>query len=279
MNNTFKHTVKTTSSEAVSLSVTYSGHEKCEASYHWGKGIREQYILHLIVSGKGTYVTPEGSYSLSSGDMFLIRPRTEIEYYADEANPWEYYWVNFSGADAEVILKRTDFTIENPVIRSCNSDVFKAMESILENAGNERYEAIGLTGRLYILLSLLVKYSERKPNSSSRKCFKTARDYIAVNYPLPVTVEDIAEKSGVSRSTLFRVFKEETGISPVDYLIAYRISQAKRLLSETDLSVTAIARSVGYEDNLYFSRSFKKLTGETPTEYRTKQNCNKNPYN
>lgn len=267
--STFKHTVKTASSEAVSLSVTYSGHEKCGKDHRWGKGIREQYILHLIVSGKGTYVTPKGSYSLSSGDMFLIRPRTEIEYFADENEPWEYYWVNFTGEDAEYILKRTDFTEENPVIRNCGEDIFHAMEDILESAGNERYKAIGLTGRLYILLSLLVKGSKKKASPrSSAKCFKTARDYISGNYPLPISVEDIAEAAGVSRATLFRIFKAEVGVSPVDYLISYRINKAKRLLNETDLSVTAVARSVGYEDNLYFSRAFKGKTGVSPSEYK-----------
>ncbi len=277
--STFKHTVKTASSEAVSLSVTYSGHEKCEAAHRWGKGIREQYILHLIVSGKGTYVTPEGSFRLSAGDMFLIRPRTEIEYFADEETPWEYYWVNFTGADAEVILKRTDFTAESPVIKDCGEDILRAMTDIFENGGNERYKAIGLTGRLYVLLSLLVKYSGKKGGSDrSGKCFKAARDFISGNYPLPISVEDIAEAAGVSRATLFRIFKSELDVSPAGYLISYRISQAKRLLSETDLSVTAVARSVGYEDNLYFSRAFKKLTGRTPTDYRTEK-CNKNPYN
>lgn len=279
MSEIFKHSVKNSADEAISMSVTYSGHEKCGVGQRWGKGIRRQYILHLVASGKGTYITPDGSFELNAGDMFLIRPYTEIEYFADGNDPWEYLWVNFTGTDAEGLLKRTDFTAENPVMHDCNDEIKSAMADIIANAGTTRYEAAGLTGRLYILLSLLMKHSHRKSSHSpreqeKRRIIKAAKDFVATNYPLPVSVEDIAQAASVSRTTLFRVFKSELNTTPVDYLTAYRMAQAKILLSETDLSVTAVARSAGYEDNLYFSRVFRKITGTTPTEYR---NCNNNP--
>lgn len=284
MDNTFKHTVKTSADSTASLTVTYSGHEKCKPSQHWGKGVREQFILHYIVSGSGTYKTPHGEFHLNSGDVFLIRPYTEIEYCADNKSPWEYYWVNFTGTDADYILSRTDFTEENPVMNNCGPDVEKAMTDILLNAGNSRHERIGMTGRLYILLSLLVAESAPPENNisdkkSHRRILRTAKNYINTNYPLQISVDDIAEAAGISRTTLFRIFKDELNLSPIDYLIDCRINQAKKLLSETGLSITAVARSSGYEDNLYFSRVFKKITGCTPTDYRKNAlySCNKNP--
>ncbi len=275
MNNTFKHSVKANSGEAVAMSVTYSGHEKCSENHRWGKGVREQYILHLIISGKGIYATPEGEFHLSSGDIFLIRPYTEIEYYADSNDPWEYYWVNFTGDDAEYILKKTDLTASSPVMHCCSDEIFTAMENIVKNPANHRYENIELTGRLYILLSLLMKNSAAASIShrehSRRRILKAARDYIATNYPLSISVEDIGMAADVSRTTLFRVFKSELNMTPVEYLISFRIAQAKKLLTETDFSVTAIARSVGYEDSLYFSRAFRTATDMSPTEYREMQ--------
>lgn len=274
MNESFKRTVRTAASKTLSLSVTYSGHQKCEASHRWGKGVREQYILHLIVSGKGTYHTPEGEFSLGAGDIFLIRPYTEIEYSADAHDPWEYYWVNFTGPDAEIILSRTDFSPRHPVMHGCSDDITAAMEDILSNRGKESYENLELTGRLYMLLSLLVKKSEAGDNAHGKRtgsrCVAAAADFIATNYPLPISVEDIAAAAGVSRTTLFRVFKSEMNLSPADFLIEYRIDQAKKLLSATDISISAVARSAGYEDNMYFSRAFRKITGMTPTEYRSR---------
>lgn len=276
MNEVFKHSVKNPTDGTISMSVTYSGHEKCRGGQRWGKGIREQYILHLIVSGKGTFITPDGEFTLDSGDIFLIRPFTEIEYYADENEPWEYLWVNFTGADAETLLKRTDFTNESPVMRKCNEEIKAAMQDIVDNAGTKSYEAAGLTGRLYILLSLIMKNSERKSARSPReqavrRIIKSATEFIATNYPLSISVEDIASAAAVSRTTLFRIFRSELNTTPVDYLISFRLMQAKRLLLETDLSVSAIARSVGYEDSLYFSRAFVKNTGISPTDYRKLQ--------
>lgn len=286
MSSPFKHSVKAEANDTIAMTVTYSGHQKCEADHRWGKGVREQYILHLIVSGKGFYVTPQGKFSLSAGDIFLIRPYTEIEYYADEKDPWEYYWVNFKGEDSEYILRKTDLTPQLPVMHGCTQEIFRAMEDIAANPASSTCDNIELTGRLYILLSLLVKSSTGAELSSpkaeeKRRRLRSARDYIEINYPLPISVEDIAAAAGVSRAALFRLFKAELNTAPADYLIAYRIAQAKKLLSETDISITAVARSVGYEDNLYFSRAFKRLTGVSPSDYRSsrQKNCNKNPYN
>ena len=273
MNEAFKHAVKATPSEFVSLAVTYSGHQQCSAAQKWGRGVREQYILHYIVSGKGTYTTPEGFFSLSAGDIFLIRPFTEIEYSPDPDDPWEYRWVNFTGADAEIILSRTDFTPSSPVMSGCGEEILTLMEMITDNTGQELYSTLELTGTLYRLLAVLVKASNSGARTSGHcedrhRCLRTALDYIAANYPLPISVDDIAAAAAVSRSTLFRLFRTELGSAPSDYLIEYRIEQAKRLLSDTDISITAAARSAGYENNLYFSRAFRKATGMSPTEYR-----------
>lgn len=271
MNDTFKHSVKANPDQPMALTVTYTGHEKCEASHRWGPGVRPQFILHFIVSGKGTYISPEGSFSLSGGDVFLIRPFTEIEYYADENDPWEYYWVNFMGSDAELLLRLTDLS-GAPVMHSDPEQFSDELEKMLLTHGEKSYENIELTGRLYILLSRLAKGSHQvKRHSGTDRCLKTAIDYIAQNYPLNISVDDIAAAAAVSRTTLFRAFRAELGRSPADYLIEYRISKAKQLLKSTDLSVSAVARSAGYEDSAYFSRAFRRLTGFSPTDYREKR--------
>ena len=170
MNEAFKHAVKATPSEFVSLAVTYSGHQQCSAAQKWGRGVREQYILHYIVSGKGTYTTPEGCFSLSAGDIFLIRPFTEIEYSPDPDDPWEYRWVNFTGADAEIILSRTDFTPSSPVMSGCGEEILPLMEMITDNTGQELYSTLELTGTLYHLLAVLVKASNSGARTGTDAC-------------------------------------------------------------------------------------------------------------
>ena len=104
----YKNSYKVTEKELVSLSVYNVGFQKCDALYQWGPGIRDHYLIHYIISGKGTYRVAGQTYHLSGGDTFLVYPNTEVVYCADEQNPWEYAWVGFTGSDASMILKATD---------------------------------------------------------------------------------------------------------------------------------------------------------------------------
>ena len=95
-----------------------------------------------------------------------------------------------------------------------------------------------------------------------------ALQYIENNYAHKVNIQVIADHLSIERTYLYRLFKDITGFSPQEYLLDFRIRQACSLLKKTDLPVSDIARSVGYEDALYFSRLFKQKKGKTPTDYR-----------
>ena len=111
--NTDRHSFKSDQTDALSLSVYNVGYEKCQGLHSWGSGVRDHYLIHHIISGKGVYKTPQGEYHLSAGDTFLIYPYTVITYTADKNDPWEYYWAGFNGSDAEFILDRAGFTRES----------------------------------------------------------------------------------------------------------------------------------------------------------------------
>ena len=91
--------------------------------------------------------------------------------------------------------------------------------------------------------------------------------YIQFNYFHDVSIDDIAKAVGVSRSHLYRVFMANVGQSPIDYLTNYRISEACYLLKNSQLSIAEIAVSVGFFDQFYFSRVFKKAKGVPPSRY------------
>ena len=91
----YKNSYKVTEKELVSLSVYNVGFQKCDALYQWGPGIRDHYLIHYIISGKGTYRVAGQTYHLSGGDALLVYPNTEVVYCADEQDPWEYAWARF----------------------------------------------------------------------------------------------------------------------------------------------------------------------------------------
>ena len=274
MSGGFKNSYKVENKEMMSLSVYNVGFQKCESLYQWGPGIRDHYLIHHIVSGKGTYKVNGRQYQLQSGDTFLVYPYTEILYFADDKEPWEYYWVGFSGSDTATILHATDFSIETPVIRHNHygDKIKKNIISIYNARGNEMIHTVQMTGLLYITLALFIKGSTtvRKREETSLTYTQKAIEYICYHYSYPISIEDVAEYVGISRSHLFRCFQRHMEISPKDYLTNYRLRQACQLLKESNLSITSIAKSVGFENNLYFSKAFHKKKGITPSDYARK---------
>lgn len=96
---------------------------------------------------------------------------------------------------------------------------------------------------------------------------KDIRDYIAKNHHQPLTIEHLAIISGLSSSYFGEAFKRAFGLSATDYLTELRIGHAKQLLRDTDLLLREIAREVGYSDEFYFSRKFKKEVGVSPSAF------------
>lgn len=271
MDPKYKNSYKNTKKELVSLSVYNTGFQKCEPNYQWGPGIRDHYLIHHIINGKGCYHVGSSTYELHAGDTFLVYPQTEIIYYADVRNPWEYAWVGFNGSDAAMILKATDFTKEHPVIATgpMSENIRAHLLGIYDARGNSFIDSVEMTGRLYRTLALFMKNSSNPDQLNTAGSYvQTAIAYISANYSDPITIEDIARYVGVSRSHLFRSFETVLKQSPKEYLTSFRISHACYLLEHSALSVTAIANSVGFDNSLYFSKTFHKIKGMAPRDYR-----------
>ena len=272
MGDSFKNQFKLDEKEMVSLSIYNVGYQKCDPMHQWGPGVRDHYLIHAIVSGKGTYTAGGHSYELGPGDVFLVYPHTTVTYSSDRTDPWEYYWVGFNGSDAAHILESAGFRPNAPVLRELTyaTALRDALLQIYEARGNTLAHSVEMTGRLYIALSLFLQNTP-EPESTEANILsgytRQAIEYINYRYSYPITVDDIAAYVGISRSHLYRAFRAVMGQSPKTYLSKFRIKQACVLLARQELSVASIAQSVGYESGLYFSKVFHKLQGMTPTEY------------
>jgi AraC-like DNA-binding protein len=98
-----------------------------------------------------------------------------------------------------------------------------------------------------------------------------ALERMRLYFHLPMRVAELANLSGMSESHFSRQFKAAIGTSPIDWLRRERINQAKRRLIESDDPVKEIARQVGYHDQFFFSKDFKKMTKLTPTQFREQE--------
>ena len=96
-------------------------------------------------------------------------------------------------------------------------------------------------------------------------------EYISMHYNENISLETLAKNNTMSVPTLMRLFKTAIGTSPANFITMQRISRAKILLTNTNMSITTIANETGFFDNAHFTRTFKKLTGMSPTQYRHKE--------
>ena len=127
-----------------------------------------------------------------------------------------------------------------------------------------------MVGYLYLFLAdLMEETDEQRPHStnSSSQYVLNAIKYIQFNYSHDISIDDVARSVGVSRSHLYRVFMSNVGKSPINYLTEYRINEACKLLRAGSLSIAEVAISVGFFDQFYFSRVFKRAKGVPPSKY------------
>lgn len=258
----------------IGLAVYNCGYQECTPLYQWGPGVRDHYLIHYVTEGTGYYQINGTTYQIHAGDVFLVYPDREVCYWADEENPWSYAWVGFNGSDARSLLEAGGFSPDTLVQENLpgKHNILAHLRRINECYGNDLYHNTAMTGELYKTLSLFI-LEQKDPDLRDNSTFhdeivQKSASYIDSHYSYPISVEDIAGAVAVSRSTLFRFFKKQLGLSPQTYLEQIRIKRACLLLMETELSIGSVARSVGYEDSMYFSKVFSKVTGQSPTRYR-----------
>ena len=148
--------------------------------------------------------------------------------------------------------------------------------SLIQSHFQSREESshIAAIGYMHLIWAEIMNRSDRPSRLTLaepqvQRTVKQMISYMASQYAHPVSIEQMCASLGYNRAYLSRIFKQETGMTPITYLLKLRIDQSKRLPRERpDLSIEQVSASVGLTDPLYFSRQFKRLVGRSPTRYR-----------
>lgn len=255
------------------LDIYQCGSEDCSPEHFYGPAVRDHFLIHYVFSGQGIFSVDDRTYHLKAGEGFLICPH-EITYYeANKDNPWTYAWIGFHGLKAETYLKQANLNQKNPIITDDqNESLKKIFKEIADIDNYTQSREVRLTGLTYVLLSQLIEAADENlkedKNKTKYRYAKEAVDFIAKNYSCSLTISEIANHIGLDRSYLWSIFKEYFNLSPQEFLINFKIDKACELMTNQQLSIADIARSVGYSDPLSFSKTFKKIKGVPPSEYR-----------
>ena len=262
----------------IDLGMYQYGYEQCEPGHSFGPATRNHYLFHYIISGTGTLMADNAkgetqTYSIKSGQGFLIFPGQITTYIADQNLPWEYVWIEFDGLRVKEALDLTELSVNTPVYHSHSKDLREQlMNEMLYIVHHAKESPFHLIGHLYLFLDYLTQSAKSTKLVQSSKMsdyyIKEAINYIEQNFQNNITIEDIAAICGINRSYFGKIFRNSIGRSPQEFLMNYRMVKATELLKLTSLSIAEIGSAVGYENQLHFSRAFKTVYGISPRQWR-----------
>lgn len=243
----------------------------------WRPKGRRDFQLLYIASGKAHFYFEgaEDETIVSAGHVVLYRPREPQKYVYYGEDQTEVYWVHFTGGNVTNILRSYGFEDDKKVFY-CGSDLayqqlFRAMINELQLCRDSYSEMLEMYLRqIFIYLQRYFKNTLLTQNVHMIEIIDNAMSFFNVHYNEPISIEAYACGQNVSTSWFIRNFRICTGFTPMQYIISKRLQNAETLLRNPNYNISEIARIVGYENALYFSRLFKKEKGLSPSEYRNK---------
>ena len=233
-----------------------------------------EHILIFCAAGKGWLEVENGRYDVSANQALLIPKRLPHTYGAHNDDPWSIHWVHFIGAAGDYYvgqLKQDAYSlsIDASITASLEALFATCRDTFVANFLLQRM--IYASQTLHHLLGLLFfnnrAFSPLLRSSRFRSIDNTV-SYLHENMSEQLTLNDMVAHSGLSKSHFIRLFKDQTGHSPMDYFIQLKMQHACMLLAYGQASVGQIGEELGYHDQYYFSRAFRKVIGMSPTMYR-----------
>lgn len=262
----------------IDLTLYQYGWQKCEPLHSCGPRKKNHFLFHYIISGKGSLTTKDISlgtkvYNLEKETGFLIFPEQITFYSADENDPWEYVWLEFDGIKVKELLNSITLSKNTPIYSPKEPEIREKLKNeMLYIINNSSESSLNLIAHLYLFLDILIKGANVKKIQVGGKLkdfyVREVISFIEQNYQNNISIEDIANWCNLNRSYLTKIFKKDKNMSLQKFLIKYRMSKACEQLKITNIPIKNIGESVGYSNQLNFSRTFKNEIGISPANYR-----------
>lgn len=233
------------------------------------------YLFFFVRSGSGSLNYRGRSYELIAGDMVFLDCRQMYAHETDEKNLWELSWIHFDGEAMPAIYEKYVSRGGSPVFHPSETEKYRRLHNeLFALASSDDYiRDMRINAKLSELLVYLMEESwnpEIMDEGLKKHKLLPIKEYLEDHYAKHIVLDELAEHFGISKFYLTRVFKEQYGQSINNYLLQIRITKAKNMLRFTEEKVETIGRVCGLGEPNYFSRTFKKVEGVSPLEYRKK---------
>ena len=262
-------------------------------NYEIGMHKQDFFEINIIVNGSGEHYIEGAVIPAKVGDVFIIPPEVEHGYTGGKG--FDVYHIIVSNrfmqkniADLQQIEGFSILFNVEPIMRArlnrhlhlkLNDVQFKSILEMLTNRKEQRRfisaeEAVINTGLFMILITELCKIYVENSETTGWGCeikdatFMRSIAMIHERYSQKLTVEQLAKEARLSKSTFMRRFLQICKMTPAEYIIRKRVEVAENMLKHTNAPLSEIAENVGFYDAAHFSRTFKKIKGISPLEYR-----------
>lgn len=233
------------------------------------KNGREDWSLFYCEAGR---LFIEDHTVLKPGQVWIYGPNMPQKYANYASDKTLYRYLHFVGSDIPGLL--ADLGISESVVLDIKAGT---LSEIFDRIQESAEEGTGLSQVIaeYSALRLLSKISRSIQRSSELHMLKRVTDHMEHTFADKYDAQRYAQMLKMSPSHFQHIFKQQLGISPYAYCLRLRMENARGLLEDTKLKIQDIAQKCGYENALYFTQSFRKETGLTPSAYRKKHVADK----
>lgn len=232
---------------------------------------KESYILFYTLRGAGMIEQDGNNVLLGPGQALLLNCRSPQSYCtAPKQTCWHHYWIHLDGAGVaamDALLYPEKKLVPVQLTGARMQELFESILTEIDRGTVDSMVQRGLV--LHEMLALCAQSLLSEGEATSvRQVILHAAESLRKHYRQELSLADLIAEAHMSKSYFLRLFRRYMGTTPYNYLVNFRITQAKELLVLTDYTISEIAREVGFGDASNFSTRFSKATGQSPMQYR-----------
>lgn len=227
----------------------------------------DSFLFLIVINGSGELIYEGNSYSLNQDSCAFIDCH---KHYSHSSDNWNIIWIHFNGNSMNGIYSKYIERNGKTVFKSGQiNEYISLLNEIYQTAGsNDHIRDMNINQQLNKLLSFIMTETVYEEKRNNKYQISEIKNYLDINYSRNITLEQLSDEFYINRFYLTRLFKNSYGMTINTYLQNKRVTEAKKMLRFTDLSIEDIAVSCGIDDANYFSRVFKKTEGISPKQYR-----------
>lgn len=236
-------------------------------NYEIIRGASSTACIEYIEEGIGKVKIGDKEFYAAEGDSYYLHQNFAQHYYSDSEQPWKKYFINLSGS-------LVDSLTDGYGLKNCfyfkglnlKEELCRIIEIAKRGENDNTKELVGIVNEIFLKMRSHIINDSRQDSPAAQM-----KDFLNTKLLDDFRIEELCRYINKSESRTIQIFKKAYGVTPYAYLLNERVSLAKNMLRNTNLTIKQIAYKLKFADEYYFSNVFKNKTGVSPLRYRKMQ--------